>query len=154
MLMDIIQYILFVIQYPYQQNCWLIHFICRYIPLKQWFFDAFLSPRYRVQDWWTPLVTDSRQDWGYRELIHYYERHHDKKIRPISRRSKCNILDSCTCPRCDAPTPFLYRNNVSREQFLCKICDARFSLDEDYRKNKYKLHCIYYEFTKDFSAWI
>lgn len=37
--MDIIQYLLSLIQYLYQQNCWLINFICRYIPLKQWVFD-------------------------------------------------------------------------------------------------------------------
>lgn len=32
LLMDIITYLLFLIQSLYQQNCWLIHFICRYIP--------------------------------------------------------------------------------------------------------------------------
>ncbi|MXP75098.1 hypothetical protein GN277_06805 [Lachnospiraceae bacterium WCA-9-b2] len=31
--MDIIYYLLQLIQYLYQQNCWLINFICRYIPL-------------------------------------------------------------------------------------------------------------------------
>ncbi len=33
--MDIIHYLLQLIQYLYQQNCWLINFICRYIPLRQ-----------------------------------------------------------------------------------------------------------------------
>ena len=32
--MDIILYLLSIIQYLYQQNCWLINLICRYIPLK------------------------------------------------------------------------------------------------------------------------
>ena len=37
--MDIILYLLTIIQYLYQMNCWLLNFICRYIPLKQWAFD-------------------------------------------------------------------------------------------------------------------
>ncbi len=51
-------------------------------------------------------------------------------IRPISRRSDCHIPDDCSCPRCDAPKPFLYKNNGSKGQLLCKICDTRFSPDE------------------------
>lgn len=47
MLMDIIQYLLSVIQYLDQQNCWLITFICKYIPLKQWDFDDSHSPKYK-----------------------------------------------------------------------------------------------------------
>ena len=45
--MDIILYLLSIIQYLYQQNCWLIRFICRYIPLKQWVFDDSHSPKYQ-----------------------------------------------------------------------------------------------------------
>ena len=87
-----------------------------------------------------PLITDFRQDWTYKELIPYYEKRYGKKIRPISRRSECDIPDSCTCPRCDAPKPFLYKNNGSKGQLLCKICDARFSPDES-RFSAVKLRC-------------
>ena len=45
--MDSIPYLLSLIQSLYQQNCRLIHFICRYIPLKQWAFDNSHSPGYR-----------------------------------------------------------------------------------------------------------
>ena len=94
--MDIIQHLLSIIQYLYQQNCWLINFICRYIPLKQWAFDDSHSPKYqkfKIDE--LPLITDFRQDWTYRELIPYYEKRYGKKIRPISRRSECAIPDSC-----------------------------------------------------------
>lgn len=123
--MDIIQYLLSIIQYLYQQNCWLINFICRYIPLKQWAFDDSHSPKYqkfKIDE--LPLITDFRQDWTYRELIPYYEKRYGKKTCPISRRSECDIPDSCTCPRYDAPKPFFYKNNSSKGQLLCKICDA------------------------------
>ena len=76
----------------------------------------------------------------YKELITYYEKRYGKKIRPIRRRSECDIPDSCTCPRCDAPKPFLYKNNGSKGQLLCKICDARFSPDES-RFSAVKLRC-------------
>lgn len=79
--MDIIQYLLSVIQYLYQQNCWLINFICRYIPLKQWAFDDSHSLKYqkfRIDE--LPLVTDFRQDWTYKELIPYYEKRYGKKV--------------------------------------------------------------------------
>lgn len=147
--MDIIQYLLSIIQYLYQQNCWLIHFICRYIPLKQWAFDDSHSQKYqkfKIDE--LPLITDFRQDWTYRELIPYYEKRYGKKIRPISRRSECDIPDSCTCPRCDAPKPFLYKNNGSKGQLMCKICDARFSPDESwsYVKKKYKLNVTNFPF--------
>ena len=72
MLMDIIHYLLLLIQYLYQQNCWLINFICRYIPLRQWAFDDSHSPKYqkfKIDE--LPLVTDFRQDWTYKELIPY-----------------------------------------------------------------------------------
>ena len=65
--MDIIHYLLSIIQYLYQQNCWLIHFICRYIPLKQWAFDDSHSQKYqkfKIDE--LPLITDFRQDWTYK----------------------------------------------------------------------------------------
>ena len=204
MLMDIIQYLLAIIQYLYQQNCWLLNFICRYLPLKQWAFDDSHSPKYqKLKTDLLPLLTDFRQDWTYKELIPYFEKRYGKKIRPVNRRSECDIPEECCCPRCGAPKLFLYKNNGSKGQILCKVCDAKFSpedsrfssvklrcphcgnalvpkknrkyfiihkcvnpkcpyylhnlrnvdkkdLDEDYGKNKYKLHYIYRQFTIDF----
>lgn len=75
-----VPYLLSIIQYLYQQNCWLINFICRYIPLKQWAFDDSHSPKYqkfKIDE--LPLVTDFRQDWTYKELIPYYL-HNLKKV--------------------------------------------------------------------------
>ena len=45
--MDIILYLLNYIQYQHKQICWLLNFICRYIPLKQWAFDDSYSPKYQ-----------------------------------------------------------------------------------------------------------
>ena len=205
MLMNIILYLLQLCQNLYQQNCWLINFICRYIPLKQWAFDDSHSPKYqkfKVDK--LPLIQPYTQDWTYKELIPYWQKRYGKLIKPVSRRKECDISEDCSCPRCKAPSIYLYKNNGSKGQLLCKVCDSRFSpeegnrfsslnlrcpycshslvhkkdrkhfiihkcvnpkcpyylhnlkkvdkadLDEDYGKNKYKLHYIYREFTIDF----
>lgn len=139
--MNIIQYLLNIIQYLYQQNCWLLSFICRYMPLKQWSFDDSHSPKYqkfKVDE--LPRIADLRQDWTNKGLIPYYESHYGKKIRPISRRSDCDIPKDCSYPRYDAPMPFLYKNNGSKKQLLCKIFSATFLPDEG-RFSAAKLQC-------------
>lgn len=45
--MDIILHLIQIIQQLYQQNCFLIKFICKYIPLKQWAYDDSHSPKYQ-----------------------------------------------------------------------------------------------------------
>ena len=141
LLMDIIHYLLQLIQYLYQQNCWLIMFICRYIPLRQWAFDDSHSPKYqKFKTDELPLITDFRQGWTYKEFIPYIEKRYGKKIRPVNRRSECDIPEGCSCPRCDAPMPYLYKNNGSKGQVLCKVCDARFS-PKDSRFSSMKLRC-------------
>lgn len=45
--MDIITYLLNIIQFQYQQICWLLNFICKHIPLKQWAFDDSRSSDYQ-----------------------------------------------------------------------------------------------------------
>ena len=203
--MDIILYLLSIIQYLYQQNCWLINLICRYIPLKQWAFDDSHSPKYqkfRVDQ--LPKIQIIHHEWDWCLLIPYFEHRYHVKIKPVSRRKECDIPQDCSCPSCGAPQPYLYRNNGKAGQLKCKVCNTNFSpgenrfakqftlrcphcgkalaakkerkhfilhkcvnpkcpyylhnlkkvdkkhLDEDYGKNKYKLHYIYHEFTIDF----
>lgn len=139
--MNIILYLLQLIQYQHEQICWFLNFICRYLPLRQRAFDDSHSPKYqkfKIDE--LPLITDFRQDWSFKDLIPYYEKRYGKKILPIRRRSSCDIPDSYCCPRCDAPKPFLYKNNGSKRQLLCKVCDSHFSPDES-RFSSIKLRC-------------
>ena len=101
--MDIIQYLLSVIQYLYQQNCWLITFICKYIPLKQWDFDDSHSPKYKkLKTDELPEMEIHHNDWDWQLLIPYYEFKYLKKIKPVSRRKECDIPEDCKCPCCNA----------------------------------------------------
>ena len=203
--MDIILYLLHLIQYQQKQICWLLNFICRYIPLKQWAFDDSHSPKYqkfKVDE--LPKVQIIQHEWHWQLLLPYFEQRYNVKIKPVSRRKECDIPENCSCPSCGAPQPYLYRNNGKAGQLKCKVCDTNFSpdenrfaksyslrcphcgrtltakkvrkhfilhkcvnpkcpyylynlkkvdkadLNEDYGKNKYKLHYIYREFTIDF----
>ena len=203
--MDIILYLLHLIQYQQNQICWLLNFICRYIPLRQWAFDDSHSPKYqKFKVDALPKVQILQHEWHWQLLLPYFEQRYNVKIKPVSRRKECDIPENCSCPSCGAPQPYLYRNNGKAGQLKCKVCDTNFSSDEnrfaksytlrcphcgrtltakkerkhfilhkcvnpkcpyylhnlkkvdkadfneDYGKNKYKLHYIYREFTMDF----
>ena len=142
--MAIIQYLLKIIQYLYQQNCWLINFICRYIPLKQWAFDDSHSPKYqKYKIDKLPLIQPYAQDWSYKELIPYWQKRYGKTVKPISRRSECDIPEDCSCPRCNAPSIYLYKNNGSKGQLNCKVCNALFSPEDGNRFASLRLKCPY-----------
>lgn len=141
MLMDIILYLCTLIQHLSQMNGWLVNFICRYIPLRQWAFDDSHSPKYqkfKVDE--LPVITDFRQDWDYKDLLSHFEKRYGKKVRPVNRRTECDIPDDCRCPRCNAPKEYLYKNNGSKGQLMCKVCDAKFSPQKG-RFSSVKLRC-------------
>ena len=141
--MDIILYLLNYINYQRKIIGQLLNFICRYIPLKQWAFDDSHSPKYqkfKVDK--LPKIISHQQDWTWKYLIPYYQnqKRYGKTIKPVFRRVACDITSDCTCPMCKAPVDYLHNlRKVDKED-----------LEEDYGKNKYKLHYIYREFTIDF----
>ncbi|MBO4609410.1 MAG: DDE-type integrase/transposase/recombinase [Lachnospiraceae bacterium] len=142
--MNIILYLLKTIQYLYQYNLWLFNFICRYIPLKQWAFDDSHSPKYqkfKVDK--LPLILNV-EPWDYMDYMAYLQWRYpdDKPIKPIRRRSECDIDDDCKCPRCNAPKIYLYKNNGAKGQLQCKVCQTLFS-PEDNRRSSLKLRCPY-----------
>ena len=145
--MDIILYLLQLIQQLYQQNCFLIKFICKYIPLKQWAYDDSRSPKYqKFKIDKLPVIHKSElfEPWNYQDFMAYLKwRYKDdyKPIKPVSRRSECDIDDDCKCPRCNAPKIYLYKNNGSKGQLWCKVCQTKFSPED--KHSPLKLRCPY-----------
>ena len=142
--MDIIQYLLDLIQYLYQQNCWLILFICKYIPLKQWAHDDSHSPKYqkfKVDE--LPKIDNFKQDWDFKDLLAYYKKRYGKEIKPVFRRVECDIPQDCTCPACNAPVLYLsWNDGKKKSQIRCKVCQTHFSPTDDNRFSKTtKLRC-------------
>ena len=142
--MNIILYLLQIIQYLYQQNCFLISFICKYIPLKQWAFDDSHSPKYqkfKIDE--LPRIDSFKQDWDWKNLLDYYKERYGKEIKPMFRRVDCDIPHDCSCPACNAPVLYLSWNDGKRKsQIRCKVCQAHFSPTQDNRFSKTtKLRC-------------
>ena len=125
--MDIIHYLLSFIQYQHQQICWLLNFICRYIPLKQWAFDDSHSPKYQKfkVDELPVIKTFIKQDWQF--LLEYYLWKYHKHLKPVQRRNGKSIPVDTVCPLCGAPHHFIYDNNGGNGQYQCKICGQTFS---------------------------
>lgn len=98
LLMNIILYLLQLIQYLYQQNCWLLNFICRYIPLKQWAFDDSRSQKYQKfkTDKLPVIKTFIKQDWQF--LLKYYEWKYHKTLKPVQRRNDRTISEDVSVP--------------------------------------------------------
>ena len=142
MLMDIIQYLLSVIQYLYQQNCWLLNFICRYIPLKQWAFDDSHSPKYQKFkiDKLPVIKTFVKQDWQF--LLEYYRWKYGRPVKPVQRRNGRTIPEDTVCPLCGAPHQYIYDNNGGNGQYQCKVCGQTFVTGEQL-SSPIRLACPY-----------
>lgn len=142
--MDIILYLIQLIQHLYKQNCWLVLFICKYIPFKQWAYDDSKPPTYqkfRIDE--LPRIIFYEQDWKCNYLIPYFEQRYDKNIKSTFRRVECDIPDDCTCPVCNATKPFLtWNDGKKKSRIRFKVCLNRHSLSVDIRFSKtHKLRC-------------
>lgn len=124
--MDIIQRFIDSYNSLYQQFCWLLNFVCRYIPLKQWAFEDSHSPKYQKfkTDELPVIKPFIKQDW--RLWNEYYGKRYGKMVAPVRRRSGHEIPEDTVCPVCNAPHEYIYDNTGGRGQFACKICGNTF----------------------------
>ena len=109
----IIHYLLIQNQYLLKIISYLLNFICKYIPLKQWIHDDSHSPKYQKFKVDEPPLILNREVWYYKDFIKYIKWRYDYDIKPIKRRSACDIPDELVCPYCNAPKDYLYKNNGS-----------------------------------------
>ena len=136
--MDIIMYLIQLIQYQYKVIGQLLNFICRYIPLKQWAFDDSHSPKYhKFKIDQLPKIITYKQEWDWKDLISYYEQRYGKTIRPVFRHGECNVPEDCRCFSCNAPYQYLMWNDGKKQsQLLCKVCQSRFNPNSEGRFTK------------------
>lgn len=131
---SIISYLILYNQYLLRQISLLLLFIAKHIPLKQRAFDDSNSPQYQKfkVDKLPKIYVPEKVD--YRFLLAYYEYKYGETVKPIKRRSECSIPQNTACPRCGAPHEYLYKNNGSKGQYLCKVCDERFNESNIYNR--------------------
>ena len=138
---SIIHYLLIQNQYLLKIISYLCNFICKYIPLKQWTFDDSHSPKYQKFKVDEPPFIIQREVWFYKDFIKYIKWRYNYDIKPIKRRSVCDIPDDATCPYCHAPKDYLYKNNGSHNQLMCKVCGRKSQTGINEFSNKVVLRC-------------
>lgn len=126
LLVDIIRYLVTIIQQLYKSYGWLLNFVCRYIPLRQWAFDDTHSPKYQKFTVDVPplIIPFEKQDWEF--LIKYYEWRYKKPFKPVRRRNGKSVPESVVCPVCGAPHEYIYDNTGGRGEYKCKVCGKTF----------------------------
>lgn len=72
-----------------------------------------------------------------------------RPLKPIVRqKGKPISFQNEKCPRCSAPSDYLYANNGGR-QLVCKICSFSFQQGAAEKKKKIVLRCPYCQFSLD-----
>ena len=105
--------------------------------MKQWAFDDSHSPKYQKFKTDILPVIIHYEIVDYNLLIQYYKERYNYILKPVKRRSECDISEDCHCPRCGAPLPYLYKNNGTKGQIQCKVCQTLFNPE-----NKYNQPCV------------
>lgn len=139
---SIITYLVLYNQYLLKQIYQLLLFIAKYIPLKQWAYDDSHSPEYQKfkVDKLPKIFKPDPID--YQFLLVYYEHKYGKTVKPIKHRAQNTVPETTKCPRCGAPHIYIYKNNGSKGQNLCKICNERFNPTNIYNR-PLALRCPY-----------
>ena len=144
--MAIIQLLIDEIHYLHTQIAWLMTFITKYIPLKQFDPDDSQSPDYqKFKTDILPKFQYHQNSWTWEGLIDYYRQRYGMIIKPVKRHKgkPCDIPEDCICPECGAPHEYLYRNNGKKGQLQCKVCSTLFSPDKNRFSKQYTLRCPY-----------
>lgn len=74
-------------------------------------------------------VIEKLEKLDYIQLLKDYELNHGKPLKPVQRHKKSvvKVPEKLTCPKCSAPSTYLYANNGGKGQYWCKVCDCRFN---------------------------
>src|SRR5699024_6313747 len=93
--------------------------------------------KFEVDD--LPII-EKLEKLDYIQLIKEYEQKHGKPFKPVQRRknSVVKVPEKLTCPRCSAPSSYLYANNGGEGQYLCKICGCLFN-----QKNRFLKESVF-----------
>ena len=71
----------------------------------------------------------------YRQLLTEHMELKGKPLKPVQRRSNSTPVPTSTkCPKCGAPSQYLYANNGDKGQYQCKVCACLFNRKSRYLK--------------------
>jgi len=125
---SIITYLLLYIHHLHKQISFLLLFIAKYIPLKQWAYDDSHSPKYRRFTLDRLPIIIKHQELDYLVLLKQYYDTNLTELKPVKRRNGKTVPSDIFCPHCHAPHDYLYDNNGGKGQYQCKVCGNNFHL--------------------------
>ncbi|WP_099354674.1 DDE-type integrase/transposase/recombinase [Fredinandcohnia onubensis] len=71
----------------------------------------------------------------YRALLKEFQEEKGKPLKPVQRRKNSTLVPtSMDCPKCGAPSDYLYPNNGGKGQYQCKVCKCLFNAKSRYHK--------------------
>ncbi|HLU22149.1 MAG TPA: DDE-type integrase/transposase/recombinase, partial [Bacillaceae bacterium] len=72
----------------------------------------------------------------YQILLTEYLEKNEKPLKPVRRHknTKVSVPHSMICPKCGAPSDYLYANNGDKGQYQCKVCSCLFNDKNRYSK--------------------
>lgn len=81
-------------------------------------------------------IIETLQKFDYKLLLNEYQEKNGKPLKPVRRHSnsKTTVPSSIKCPKCGAPSDFLYANNGDKGQYQCKVCTCLFNQKNHYSK--------------------
>ena len=82
-----------------------------------------------------PLI-DKPEKLNYQLILQEYFEANGKPLKPVQRRTntKTNVPSTINCPKCGAPSNYIYANNGGKGQYQCKVCSCLFNSNNYYLK--------------------
>ena len=96
--------------------------------------DVPISKKYRKLQIDSLPIIEVLKKFDYQDLLDDYYQEKGRELKPINRRSDSSPPKSLTCPRCSAPSEYLYDNTGGRGQYHCKVCKLLFNSKNRYSK--------------------
>jgi len=106
------------------------------VPLKKAPFDEPVRKDYqklKVDD--LPIL-EKPTFLDFKKIVADYLQEHGKILKPVARRlTSTPVPKQLCCPKCLAPSKYLYANNGNSGQFKCKVCSFLFNQKNRYDKD-------------------
>ncbi|KEF37261.1 transposase [Schinkia azotoformans MEV2011] len=80
-------------------------------------------------------IIEQPEKLDYRALLKEFQEAKGKPLKPVQRRKNSTPVPmSMNCPKCGAPSDYLYANNGGKGQYQCKVCECLFNAKSRYHK--------------------
>lgn len=97
-------------------------------------YDEPINKPYRKLEIDEMPIIETLEKSDYKKLLEDYQEKHGKLLKPVVRQknSVVKVPTNLSCPKCSAPSSYLYANNGNKGQYQCKVCACLFS-----KKNRF-----------------